>query len=733
MSIDFVYWLAQTPADHRRQFALAQSRGYRTVSLCVSGKAPVITAVMVKDPTRPLETFELIPEKSWSTTLTSKAADGVGPYIVSAVGPRKSAVFAAVFRNVDPSPLVLNDLDQAGLAAQQDGAWRSWQVIGSIDAYGTPNDPRFVAIWIPNAAPVAWNVDAASTPVAISDFRARLNATADQGGRLSLVTRGPDRKYVGLFVDEMVPTWRADFELNAAQLSNQVNAMQQRGLAPLRVVAKDDGANTVFSVIFADSEQGLPRTMRSSGPASIRAFDSLMEDFMQKNATRGAALAVTAGTKLVYAKGYTLAEARIPDVLPTTVFRLASVSKLLGAIAIYQLIQEGKLALDQTVQSVLALKSPNGGPPVDERFECVTVRDLLTMTAAVDQGAFWESAAAADAFGKPLPATPAQMLSLIASRNLSSDPGNWDNVDYNNTGYMLLGLIVARLRGAADFASAIVTPLLTPLGITRIRGSRSLLRDQAADEAGYYLTNLRRTSDDDGLKSLDVGQSVRAPGGAMVPAQYGAGDYEMFGAGGGMSAAATDLARILAALTWRDKRNPMLSEMSLQALFANTVRATAALTGADPRNIHGYFGWDFNWFNPDGSLVVCKGGWLPGNQSFACLSMQGDGVGVVLLINTNEQDDSGSSFSDLRGAIAAEAGSRDWSVAGDLFPSFGMSSFVPRPIVKQPPLLQPPDALGRKIDQAFAAERFSMVPPPAVEARPSPRARPRRKRAGRRR
>ena len=191
MSIDFVYWLTQTPDDHRREFALAQSRGYRTVSLCVSGQAPLITAVMVKDPTRPLETFELIPEKSWSTTLTSKAADGVAPYIVSAVGPRKSAVFAAVFREVDPSQFVLKDLDQAGLASQQDGAWRGGQVLSSIDAYGTPRDPRFVAIWIPNAAPVAWNIDAASAPVTISDFRARLHATAAQHGRLSLVTRTP--------------------------------------------------------------------------------------------------------------------------------------------------------------------------------------------------------------------------------------------------------------------------------------------------------------------------------------------------------------------------------------------------------------------------------------------------------------------------------------------------------------------------------------------------------------
>ena len=735
MPIDFVYWLAQSPQDHQQRFTDAQRRGYRTVSLCLSGgpQAPRITAVMVKDPARPTESYELIPEKSWASTLSSKAAQGVGPYIATGVGPRGAALFAAVFRPVDPSQLAVKDLDAPGLAAQQDQAWRGGQILGSIDTYGTQADPRFVAIWIPNATPVAWNLDAASALVTLPVFEARLNAIAAQHGRLSLVTMTPTRRHLGLFVDDRVKSWHAEFELDAAQLAARVTAMQRRGLAPLRIAAKGSPANVRFSAIFADSEQPLARTFRSSGPTSIVALDQSMEDFMRANATRGAALAVTSGTKLVYVRGYTFAEPDEPDVLPTTVFRLASVSKLLGAIAIYQLIQEGSLALDQTIQSTLGVKSPGGGPPADPRFGCVTIRDLLTMTSAVNQDAFWQSDAAALAFGKPLPAAPEQMLSLIAARYLSADPGNWDNVDYSNTGYFLLGEIVARLRGQPDFASAIVKPLLTPLGITRIRGSRSLLQDQAADEARYYMTNLRRNSDLDNLASLDVGQSVRTPDRPIVPAQYGAGDYEMFGAGGGMSAAATDLARILAALTWRDKRNPMLSDSSLEALFGNGVRATSVLTGPDLRTVHGYFGWDFAWLNADGSVSACKGGLLGGNQSFASLSTHGDGLGVVLLINTNEQDDSGFGFGTLLNAITAEAGAQDWSMAADLFANFGMSPLIPYPIVKQPPLLEPAQPFEQKVQQAIAAERFSMSRQPGTGARLAPAVRRGRKRATRRR
>src|SRR5215470_14954665 len=148
MSIDFVYWLAQTPRDHQQRFADAQRRGYRIVSLCLSGAAqrPLVTAVMVKDTARVAESFELIQEGSWSTTLANKAAQGAGPYIVTAVGPRGAAAFAAVFRPVDPSQLVVKDLDAAGLAAQQDLAWRGGQILGSIDVYGTQADPRFTAI-----------------------------------------------------------------------------------------------------------------------------------------------------------------------------------------------------------------------------------------------------------------------------------------------------------------------------------------------------------------------------------------------------------------------------------------------------------------------------------------------------------------------------------------------------------------------------------------------------------
>jgi hypothetical protein len=188
-----------------------------------------------------------------------------------------------------------------------------------------------------------------------------------------------------------------------------------------------------------------------------------------------------------------------------------------------------------------------------------------------------------------------------------------------------------------------------------------------------------------------------------------------------MCAAATDLARLLAALSWRDKRNPMLSPESVDALLGNCLRATMALTGP---HAHGFFGYDMAWRDTDGSLVACKGGWLGGNQSFAWTSTSGDGMGVVLLINTNEQDDSTASFGVLLNDVVTFAAAHAWSLSADLFPDFGMPPLIPKPVVRPPPLLRATQPSAKqRIVLAAAAERASMTRRPDDTARSTRRRR----------
>ena len=72
-----------------------------------------------------------------------------------------------------------------------------------------------------------------------------------------------------------------------------------------------------------------------------------------------------------------MAEPDWPLAQPTTRFRMASVSKTVTSLAIFQLIQSTGLTLGHKLQDILALKTPAGGAPVDPAFGQITIQHLL--------------------------------------------------------------------------------------------------------------------------------------------------------------------------------------------------------------------------------------------------------------------------------------------------------------------------------------------------------------------
>src|SRR5436190_19711816 len=73
-----------------------------------------------------------------------------------------------------------------------------------------------------------------------------------------------------------------------------------------------------------------------TGPAvkGLEAFDSLLSEFLQANAAPGAALAIARKGRLVYSRGFGLADkAKHEAVQPDSRFRIASVSKPITAAA----------------------------------------------------------------------------------------------------------------------------------------------------------------------------------------------------------------------------------------------------------------------------------------------------------------------------------------------------------------------------------------------------------------
>src|SRR5262249_41954251 len=167
-----------------------------------------------------------------------------------------------------------------------------------------------------------------------------------------------------------------------------------KGRCPLRGAGMRAGGmgrlvlmmSVVWEAVEKKAKKDIPATGKTN--AQLASFDHLMTSFLTKNPNvPGAALAVARDGKIVYARGFGYADKdKEEPVAPPALFRIASISKPFTAVAILQLVERGKLKLDDRVFAVLHLKEPND-PKVkfDERWKKVTIRQLLQHTGGWDR------------------------------------------------------------------------------------------------------------------------------------------------------------------------------------------------------------------------------------------------------------------------------------------------------------------------------------------------------------
>lgn len=275
------------------------------------------------------------------------------------------------------------------------------------------------------------------------------------------------------------------------------------------------------------------------------------------------------------------------------------------------------------------------------------MEDLLLHRSRVVPDFYWSDAAIAAAFRTSLPVTEAQLASFKCTEALLATAP-----DYSNYGYALLGMVVARLRGAPSLAEAIKTTLLDPLGITRIRSATSLASTSFADEARYH------RSSEAALKLVTL-PSVMTADQPLVADVYGNLHLEHGAGAGGMAAAAVDLARVAAAFSVT-ANNPMLSRAAIDNLL------NLAAHSGRPRAGHG-----FDAVTPVGSTFLCeKGGYLWTSQTGLRFTIGGLGI-VVCYNGVNDAVLFQTRWPIIQQAVNATT----WPAATDFFPDYGMRAF----------------------------------------------------------
>jgi CubicO group peptidase (beta-lactamase class C family) len=183
-------------------------------------------------------------------------------------------------------------------------------------------------------------------------------------------------------------------------------------------------------------------------------FDELVPRQMQQHHVPGLAIAVVYGDSVVFARGYGFAniERQIPVNAETSLFRIASVTKLFTWTAVMQLAERGRLDLNENVNRYLSgFQLPDGD------WRVITLLDLMGHAAGFeDRGLI--GTMARDAAGM-IP------LDQYLARNIPArirGPGLVSA--YSNYGGALAGHIVSR-RAGVPYADFIEENILQPLAM----------------------------------------------------------------------------------------------------------------------------------------------------------------------------------------------------------------------------------------------------------------------------
>ena len=227
----------------------------------------------------------------------------------------------------------------------------------------------------------------------------------------------------------------------------------------------------------------------------------------------------------------------LEQVQPDSLFRTASVSKPITAVATLALLQDERLTLDERAFDILEHLQPVSGP-ADPRVSQITVRHLLQHSGGWDRsvsGDFtWRPIPVQEALGVPAPIGCEEFVRFYLTRPLDFDPGV--RFAYSNLGYCTLGRIIEEKSGQ-DYDEFVISRVLQLAGIERMQMGGTLLEDRVEGEVRYYST---RDS---------LAPSVMPDGPRQVPWPYGG--YYVAGrdAVGGWIASPIDLVRFVSEVT----------------------------------------------------------------------------------------------------------------------------------------------------------------------------------------
>ncbi|MBD2751780.1 serine hydrolase [Spirosoma validum] len=314
---------------------------------------------------------------------------------------------------------------------------------------------------------------------------------------------------------------------------------------------------------------------------STRSTAEKLDEYLQAVANlhrfNGTALIAQKG-KILIQKGYGWRNEAAKIANDTSsIYQLGSITKTFTGAAILQLQAEGALSVNDKLSKYLP-DYPNG--------DQITLDDLFAHTSGIyDFKNFLYQKEGPDKLDVTHPVAKERMVSLFSHKPVTGKPG--EKMQYTNSGYFLLGLIIEKVTGK-PFETVIRERFLAPLRMT---------------QTGFDFVNLKRPG-------KTVGYTYYKDSVLVAEAPI---DSTVGYAAGGMYSTVGDLYRWAQAI----QSNQLLTAADRQRAFTPIGKTTWS------------YGWGINTFNGNKTLAIQNGN-LPGYATFFILAPKEDIVFVVL-------------------------------------------------------------------------------------------------------
>ena len=194
-------------------------------------------------------------------------------------------------------------------------------------------------------------------------------------------------------------------------------------------------------------------TRGQSGGRLAAEFDRIISSEFKAQEPGGVVL-VTQKGKVIYGKAFGMANVELDvPMKEEMVFNIGSITKQFTAVAVLQLMERGKLSLQDEMTKYLPDYPVNG--------QKITIENLLTHTAGIPNSA---PEAVTALQGRRGLVSLQEIINTFKNRPLDFAPGaKWS---YSNNGYMLLGAIIEKVSGVS-YPEYLANNIFKPAGMTR--------------------------------------------------------------------------------------------------------------------------------------------------------------------------------------------------------------------------------------------------------------------------